>query len=140
MRFRFLDSITADAGFIVYGKTENELFENASLALFSIMCDLKGVGPKNTQTIQLNRSRLDELLFDYLNELIFLKDKDAMLLSKFDITIHKNSKYSISARLRGERIDRERHELKVDVKAVTKHDFKVEKTKVGYKANVIVDI
>ncbi len=49
MRFKFLDSITADAGFMSYGKTESELFNNASIALFSLMCDLKNVerlGPK----------------------------------------------------------------------------------------------
>lgn len=140
MRFKFLDKITADAGFEAYGKTEQKLFENASLALFSLMCDIKRVEPEVKKTVELKRKTLEELLFDYLDELIFLKDRDVMVFSKFGVEINKNNNYDLYIKAFGERIDTEKHSLLVDVKAVTKHMFKVEKKGDHYKATVVVDI
>lgn len=139
-QFELLDTITADAGFIAYGKTEAMLFENASFALFSLMCDIGNVKAQDKKEFRLKRKNVQDLLFDYLNELIFVKDRDAVLLSKFTINVQKNTTYNLFAQVYGERIDTKRHTLKVDVKAVTKHLFKVEKVKGGYKATVIVDI
>lgn len=139
-KFEFLDTITADAGFVAYGKDENELFENASVALFSLMCDIKKVEKKVKRMLRLKRKNLSELLFDYLNELIFLKDRNAIVLSQFTINVHKNNSYTLFVQLYGERIDILKHILRVDVKAVTKYQFKVEKEKNLYKARVIVDI
>lgn len=140
MKFRFLDTITADAGFVAYGKDARELLENSSIALFSLMCDVKQVRAKEKREIRLSRSNLGELLFDYLNELIFLKDKDAILLSSFDINVHKNSTYNLFVQAYGQKINSLRHNLLVDIKAVTKHIFRIEKEKGIYKATVVVDI
>ena len=46
----------------------------------------------------------------------------------------------MSAELTGEEINREKHELRNDIKAITLHMFKIEKTKDRYKALVVVDV
>lgn len=140
MKFEFLEDITADAGFVAYGKNESELFENSSCALFSLMCDIQKVGKREKREIELQRENLTDLLFDYLNELIFLKDSQTMFLSQFDINVQKNATYNLFVQLFGEKIDTSLHTLKVDVKAVTRHKFTIERKGGLYRATVVVDI
>lgn len=146
--FRFLThSVTSDVAFEAFGKTPEELFESAAIALFSVMCDVKNVEPKTERKVITTGETLEDLLFTFLNELIFLKDRDSMLFSIFDITIHSNDlpagrqgTYHCSGKVVGEAIDPKRHKLGVDVKAVTKHNFSVVKDSDMYKATVVLDI
>lgn len=139
--FRFLPhSVASDVAFEAFGETAEELFQNAAKAVFSVMADLKKVSPKEEITLELTSETLEDLLFDFLNELIFLKDRDRMLFSKFEVTIHSNDTYHCSGKVLGEIIDPKKHRLGVDVKAVTKHEFKVEKKGKLYKATVVLDI
>ena len=62
------------------------------------------------------------------------------LSSVSNIALLVDKKYSLNAQLFGEKIDREKHELKNDIKAITLHMFKIEKTKKGYKSLVVVDV
>lgn len=141
-RFRFLPhSVTSDVAFEAFGKTSEELFEHCATALFSVMCDVKRVEPKTTMNIELRTKNLEDLLFDFLNELIFLKDRDSVVFSKFEVSInYSNDTYHCSGEVVGEKIDPARHNLGVDVKAVTKHNFSVKKTGDIYKATVVLDI
>ena len=120
----FEEIATADIAFEAYGKDLNELFENAAFAIFEISANPKKISPKIKKIIKLENENIEDLLFDFLSELIFLKDKDYMVFNKSKVEI-KNQK---------------KHELKIDIKAITLHMFKVEKTKKGYKAFVVVDI
>lgn len=141
MRYKFLDDIaTADIAFEAYGKDLNELFTNCGLALLETMVDLKSVGNSLKWTVENAGKTLERLLFDFLSELVFLKDKDAAVFSGFNINITENEGYLLKADVFGEKIDPSRHQLKVDVKGVTMHLLKVEKIKEGYKAMVVLDI
>lgn len=136
--FRFLPhSVTSDVAFEATGQTPSELFENAAGATFSVMCDIKKVEPKTTRKIELETDNLEDLLYDFLNELIFLKDRDGMLFSRFEIIINNNQ---LRADVLGEKVDPARHNLGVDVKAVTKHNFSISKVNNAYKATVVLDI
>lgn len=140
-KFRLLTHlVTSDVAFEAFGKTPSELFENAAVATFSVMCDLKKVKAKTEKTLKLKAPTLEDLLFDFLNELLFLKDRDSILFSKFLVTIHLNDLNHLSAEISGERIKPLKHKLGVDVKAVTKHKFKIKKEKKIYKATVVLDI
>lgn len=149
MRFRFLEDIaTADAAFEAYGKTIEELFENCGLALEESMVETKTVTPVRNWRLEIRNSDLENLLFDFLSELIFLKDRDSLLFSKIKMKISRDSShgrglnkyFSLEATLEGEEIDLSAHHLRADVKAVTKHLFKIEKEKDRYKATVVLDI
>ena len=52
----------------------------------------------------------------------------------------RKGEYVLEAEIEGEKINPKKHELKVDVKAVTLHKFELKKTKEGYKSRVILDI
>tara|TARA_Y100000310_G_scaffold272474_1_gene287438 strand:- start:4698 stop:5117 length:420 start_codon:yes stop_codon:yes gene_type:complete len=139
MKYKFLDH-TADVLFEAYGKTLEELFINAALAVQEIQVDIRTVKPKITKKISLKESKLDLLLFEFLQELIFLKDSEQLFFSNFKVKITKNRKYSLEATCKGERLNLERHKLGVDTKAITFHEFELKELKSGYKARVIVDI
>jgi SHS2 domain-containing protein len=143
MPYRFMEEIAiADVAFEAWGKTREEMFIAAADALMNVMvADLETIRPIEEVEIQLENRALDMLLFDLLGELIFYKDSRLLLLriDSSNITINRGD-YTLRATARGERLDTARHPLTVDVKAVTLHRFKVEETKDGWRAVVVLDI
>jgi SHS2 domain-containing protein len=135
------DVATADVCFEATGRTLAELLANAGLATEEVMVDLATVKPKVTRKIRLANAEVDKLLFDFLEELIYTKDKDLLLFSRFGLKIEeKGGKHVLTGTMRGETIDTKRHRLMTDVKAVTLHMFKVERAASGWKARVVLDI
>jgi SHS2 domain-containing protein len=81
------------------------------------------------------------LLFDFLQELIFFKDSERLLLRVDEIRIEeREGSYRLKALTQGESLDPDRHEQRVDVKAVTLHRFRLEKTHHGWMSTIILDI
>ncbi len=84
---------------------------------------------------------IEMLLFNFLSELILIKDSEQLLFSKFDVDIFPvDGRWKVKCTCFGEKIDPEKHELLVDVKAVTMHKFKIEEVKNGWRARVVLDI
>jgi SHS2 domain-containing protein len=81
------------------------------------------------------------LLFDFLQELIYFKDAEQLLLRVREVSIdEKDGEFFLKAKTAGEPLDAARHHQRADVKAVTLHDFSVEKQDEGWKARVLLDI
>jgi len=143
MKYRFLENIaTADVAFEVYGKTLEELFQNAAEALTAVMVDVATVSPLLNKKLKMKNEKLENLFLDFLSELVYLKDAKQLLFSRFRLKIEKleTGGYSLDANLWGEKISPQRHKLRSDAKAVTWHLFKIEKRKSGWLARVVVDI
>ncbi|MBI1969675.1 archease [Candidatus Woesearchaeota archaeon] len=140
-KFKFLEDIaTADIAFQAYGKTLEELFQNAALAVSESMVNTKQIKGKVKKELSFTADTLDNLLFDFLSEIIFLKDSDGLLFSQFDLTITENKTKKLKAVLHGEPLNPQKQELRADVKAVTLHMFEIKKTAKGFEAMVILDI
>ena len=140
MSYKFFDH-TADVLFEANGKSLGELFEAAGLATEETQADLKDIKQKIKKEINLEKDNIEMLLFDFLQELIFLKDAELLLFSNIKVSIkEKNKTYKLKAALKGEKLDQKKHNLKVDVKAVTLHRFEVKKTSNCWFARVILDI
>jgi len=141
-KYKILEDVAiADIAFEIYGKNLNELFENAAFAIFEESADLSKVEEKEKKSIKLKADNVEDLLYDFLSEILFLKDTYSFLFKKSKVKINeKDKKYYLNAELFGEPINREKHELRNDIKAITLHMFKVEKTKSGYKALIVVDV
>jgi len=139
--FIFLDDIaTSDAAIEARGDTLEELFRASATATFEVMVDTKDVQPEIKKELHLENQEIDKLLFDWLAEIIYLKDSEFMVFSKFDIEIKKNSNYLLNATIFGEEISQSRHELRCDVKAITYHLFDVSKKEGRWTARFILDI
>ncbi len=142
MPYKFKENVAiADVAFEATGKTLEEVFEACALATTDVMVDLKTVSADVKKEIMLESGKLDNLLLDFLAELVFLKDAEGLLFSKFYIKIsEKQEKYNLHCQALGEAINPEKHKLRADVKAVTYHMFELKKTKSGWKAFVVLDI
>ena len=142
MKYKILEDIAiADIAIEAYGKNLEELFENTALAIFEESANLKNVEEKTKKTIKINANKIEDLLYDFLSEILFLKDTASILFKKSKVKIdEKDKKFTLEAELIGEKINREKHELRNDIKAITLHMFKIEKTKQGYKDLVVVDV
>ncbi|MBS3133626.1 archease [Candidatus Woesearchaeota archaeon] len=140
MSYEFIDH-TADVAFKSKGKTLEELFESCALATEQTMVkNLKKIKHKTIKSIKLKAKNPEELLFNFLQELIFLKDANLLLFSKFRIKIKHGKELILNAGLYGEKINPKKHELLVDVKAVTLHMYKVEKVKNYWRSFIILDV
>ena len=143
MPYTYLEEIgTADIVFEATGRDLPELFSAAADATTNVMIDnIEAIQPRETRRIELSNEKLDMLLFDFLQELIFLKDAERLLLRVRIVQIDKtNEMYFVHATAEGETLDAGRHHQRADVKAVTLHDFSVERTEAGWKARVLLDI
>jgi len=143
MPYHYLEEIgTADIAFEATGRDLPELFSDAADATMNVMIDnLDAIEPRETRHIELSNDKIDMLLFDFLQELIYFKDAERLLLRVRHAQIeHRDEKYFLKAKAAGETLDAARHHQRVDVKAVTLHDFSVEKEDGGWKARVLLDI
>ena len=143
MPYEFLEDIaTADIAFHAWGSDLEELFKAAGDATMNTMIDnLEAIASQETRTFSLENDALDMLLFNFLQEFIYYKDSEQLLLRAQQVQIEeKNGDYYLSAVTQGEKLDASRHEQRVDVKAVTLHRFQLEKTDDGWEAMVILDI
>ncbi len=143
MPYEFLEDLTlADTAFVATGRSIEEMFSSAGEAVTATMIkDLKTVKQSIKKEIEITCDNVEELLFKFLEELIFLKDAELLIFSRFDVKIKKiKEKVSLTAMLYGDNLDAKRQEHLVDVKAVTMHMFEVKKTETGWYSRVILDI
>ena len=143
MPYKFLEDIgTADIAFEATGHDLPELFTAAANATMNVMIEnLDAIESREMHRIELKNDKIDMLLFDFLQELIYFKDTDRLLLRICEVKIDgKEGGYFLKATAAGEKLDPVRHEQRVDVKAVTLHQFRVEKTNGEWKASIILDI
>ncbi len=137
----FLDDIaTADVAIESRGDTLEELFTASAMATFEVMADTSGIQPEIKKVLHLENSEIDGLLFDWLAEIIYLKDAEFMLFGKYDIKITKNRNYQLDAEILGEEINQSKHDLRCDVKAITFHLFEVYEKDDKWIARFILDI
>ena len=131
----------ADVCFRAYGATLEEAFEQAAYAMFHVIIDTAALNPERSVDIKLESVGLDNLLYDYLSELLYLFEVEEIVFSQFRVnSIEKtDGSYILHGKASGENIDLERHCFETEVKAVTYHQLKVTKEKGGYNVHVIID-
>jgi SHS2 domain-containing protein len=135
--FRILEH-TADVGFEAHGATWEEVFANAARALFHLIVEPESVVPREETAVRVEGRDPPDLLVNWLSELLYLHDAEGWLFCDFELRALQDT--SLAAVVRGERIDRARHQLKLMVKAITYHQLALEHTPQGWQARVYVDI
>jgi len=136
-KYEFINH-TADLGIRVWGESIEELFENAAYSMFDIMADLNRVELKKTMKVEIEKQELDELLADWLRNLLYKFNGDRYLLKEFRVeTIDTQG---LKAKVKGEKLDLSRHHLKREMKAVTYHGLEVKEVDRGWEAQIIFDI
>jgi SHS2 domain-containing protein len=143
MPYTYLEEIAiADIAFRATGRTLEELFAAAADATVNVMVeDLATIRDRKRIPLRLENDALDLLLFDFLNEFVYLKDAKRLLLRAGTIRVgQQDSPFTLKGELYGEELDPLRHPLSGDVKAVTLHRFDLKRTDDGWEATVVLDI
>jgi SHS2 domain-containing protein len=143
MPYTYLEDVaTADVAFRAAHTSLAGVFIAAADATMNVMVEaLDSIRPVVSRRIALENGSLEMLLFDFLQELIYYKDAEQLLLRVHEVSVeHVDRRHVLHADARGERLDRDRHRTLVDVKAVTLHDFSLNRTAAGWEAFVILDV
>jgi SHS2 domain-containing protein len=140
MPFRFLPDVAlADIAFEASSSSASGLFSAAAAAMTDVMVDKRTLRPTVRRRLRLESEDIDRLLYDFLTEIIVLKDVDLLLFKEFAVRVDEKHNV-LDAKLAGEVIDRRKHGLKNDVKAVTMHMFGVKHRGKRWSATVVLDI
>ena len=146
LKYDYFD-VTADIGFYAYGKSLEEAYENAGLAMFNVITDIKKVKKQESKEFEIVSEDLVSLLYDYLEELLFLQDTEFLFFSDFNINIEKivdeNSSslenYKLTCSAYGEEINWDVHTHKSEVKAITFHKMCVKEEDGVFRLRTILD-
>jgi SHS2 domain-containing protein len=129
---------TADLGLRIRAADLNGLFAEAATALFAAIVDgIDTVRPDLPVEVCIEGTDLEYLLFDWLRELLYRFDAEHMVFSRFDVSVDGAG---LAATAWGEPLDRARHVLSHEVKAITYHGLSVSEEGSEWVAEVIVDI
>jgi SHS2 domain-containing protein len=129
---------TADLGLRIRTSDLDSLFAEAAEALFEVLVDdLTSVHPVTRHEFRLQADDLRFLLFDWLSELLYRFDGEHWLFRQFAVQVNGPC---LVGEARGERLDRDRHVLGHEVKAITYHGLVVEREANGWLAEVVIDI
>ena len=146
MPYRYVDELTvADVGFEAWGASLEELFCSAWRATLKVMVENPtALTATETRDINLKEASPDLLLHNFLQELIYYKDAEALLLRIGECRIWWEGGRSRSARLEarasGQTVDPNVHRLGTDVKAVTFYNFGLHRFDRGWRATVVLDV
>jgi SHS2 domain-containing protein len=116
-RYELMDH-TADLMVKAYGKTLEECFGNAGYALFDQTVDLSTVDTTEEVDIRISEEDIEDRLYAFLSELLFIEDCDNVILKEFDVGFEGND---VICKAKGEKLDRSKHRVRSEIKAVTYH-------------------
>jgi SHS2 domain-containing protein len=140
-RYTFLEDVAlADCAIELEGRSLDDLFETAAAAIARLMVDPGTLTITVERTITLEAAELDMLLYDWLSEMIFLKDRDSQVFPHARVRVSGQGPYRLTAEAQGGTIEPGRTALGADPKAVTFHQFALEPRDGGWHARVVIDI
>jgi len=131
----------ADVGVRGRGESLAQAFAECAKAMFSVMVELESVKAKEEVEVKVEAQDKEQLLVNFLNELLYLRDVKEMLFKGFDLYIIEGGEnWQLGGKALGEKINKEKHSIKGDVKAASFHQLKVSKGKGGFVAQCVVDV
>jgi len=139
--YRYLEDVAiADLAFQAEADSLEGLFEEAAKAVMEAMANTSTLDAKGTTKISVQAENVEDLLYKFLSQIVYLKDAEAILFKEIRVSIAKDGGYSLTAEGVYDNIDPSRQELRMDVKAVTYHMFSVAEERGHWKCTVVVDI
>jgi SHS2 domain-containing protein len=136
-RYKVFDH-TADLGVAIYGKTVKELFANAAFAVFDIITDLNRVKTTEERTIIVEGEGWEDLLVNYLREVLYMFNGEGLLLKEYSII--EIDPQHLEGRVSGELFNPSKHRINKEIKAVTYHQITVRETLGMWMGRVIFDV
>jgi len=132
------DGPTADLTVDTWGETLEEVFALSGVALFNAITPIEGIRKTETREFQVEGHDMGALLFNFLDELLYIHEVDLIVFSAFDLEINPD-KFTLNAVCHGESFDIERHPRGIAIKAVTFHLMNIQESDEGWKLRVVLD-
>ena len=129
---------TADVGVKAYGKNLSEAFQNIAKGMFDIITDSSEIESVGQYDLELEAPDLEQLLVDWLSELIYLNSAKNQVFGFFKVDLDEKNK-KLTARIFGDKFDISKHKIGAEIKAVTYHVLEV-RNKRPYHVQVLFDI
>ena len=139
--FRFVEGATSDLAFSASGASLAEVFHAAAEALCAATVERpEAVERRVARAVHLTDTDLELLLLAFLNELIYLRDAEGLVLRPVRVECNEEAPFELRAELAGEPLDPARHGLACDVKAATAHGLSLARAQQGWQASVTLDV
>jgi SHS2 domain-containing protein len=143
--FEFVDDVTSDLSFRARGPTPEAVFAAAAEALLAATVESpEAVVETVTRSVSLEEGDLELLLLRFLNELVYLRDAEGLLLRARSLAIRREAGRDgaavLTAELAGEPFDAARHGCASEVKAATAHGLRVAPGPEGWEATATLDV
>jgi SHS2 domain-containing protein len=136
-RVRSIDH-TADVGLQVEADGPAAAFAAVAEAMIGIMVTRSQIEPRESWSVGVEAAGWEDLLVTWLEEILYLFEMEGRVPHR--ITMAEITSNHLAATVQGERLDRTRHEVGVQIKAVTYHQLRAEETDKGFEIQVIFDI
>ncbi|MBY8978963.1 MAG: archease [Candidatus Lokiarchaeota archaeon] len=140
--FEFRDH-TADVQVRSWGSSLEEAFSQTAYSLMAtITPNLKKITPKVERELTIEAEDKEALLFDFLSEFLYIFDVDELIFNQIYVrSIEKfNDKYKLRATLIGEKFDLNKHEIGIEVKAITYSFLNIEEKHESTIIDIVFDI
>jgi len=129
---------TADTGISIEAGDLADLFKTSAEGMFSLITDVEDISISSDFNLKLQEDSLEDLFAGWLKELLFKFDTQRFLPVEYNF--HELKSNFLKATIRGGKFDLNEHAINMEIKAVTYHELKVQKTDSGWRAHVIFDI
>ena len=128
----------ADVGFLAWGATRKELYQNAALAMLSLACEPDSIKERIRRRVGAAGADAESLLYAWLAEILAIADAEQLVFRRVEVTALDEQ--HVRGTAHGEKFDKTRHRAGTYIKAVTLHQFGIEKTADGWRATVYLDV
>jgi SHS2 domain-containing protein len=122
----------------VVGNSQADLFANSAFALFDVMSDIETIEIKDRLPLEVEGADRDDLLVNWMRELLYLYQGSGYLLKEFQIREVKDT--LVKAEVCGEKINPDRHEIKQEIATVAYHQSRMAKTGNQWTAQLIFEV
>src|ERR687898_3589955 len=122
----------------VFGSSQVELFQNSGWALFDVTTDIEKIETKDCVPLEVEGTDRDDLLVNWMRELLYLYQGSGYLLKEFHIREAKDT--LVKAEVCGEKIDPDRHEIKREIVGVAYHQRRMRINGDQWTAQLIFEI
>lgn len=129
---------TADLLVEAKGKTLSKAFAQLALGVFNMMTPLEGIEEKEEFTLEAKGSDLESLLFNLMDEFLFINDVEFLVPKKVHVTIDLENLSAVAV-CKGERFSNTTHEVGIAIKAVTYHMMEIKETSEGWVVRMVFD-
>ncbi|OLS28433.1 MAG: Protein archease [Candidatus Heimdallarchaeota archaeon LC_2] len=142
MPYQYLeDEAISDIAFKAWGSSLSEIFTEAAKAVYTLLTNIEELTNEISHPIDIKANSIEQLLYKFLDEIVYLKDAELFFPKDVSINITKNEdNFVAKGQFTGCEFNYEIHTIGNDVKAITYHDFYLKEMENGWECYVLVDI